>query len=66
MVGPVQSDGADARAIRSGKNASRVKVVKVKMDENQKTAVQLRVRSAPTLLLFRNGKVQATQGRHNV
>ena len=41
--------------------AGRVKVVKVEMDENQKTAMQFRVRSAPTLLLFRNGAVQATQ-----
>jgi thioredoxin 1 len=42
-------------------NAGRVKVVKVEMDKNQKTAMQFRVRSAPTLLLFRNGAVQATQ-----
>ncbi len=41
--------------------AGRVKVVKVEMDKNQKTAMQYRVRSAPTLLLFRNGAVQATQ-----
>jgi thioredoxin 1 len=41
--------------------AGRVKVVKVEMDKNQKTAMQFRVRSAPTLLLFRDGAVQATQ-----
>ncbi|HEX4479800.1 MAG TPA: thioredoxin [Rudaea sp.] len=41
--------------------AGRVKVVKVEMDKNQKTAMQFRVRAAPTLLLFRNGAVQATQ-----
>ena len=41
--------------------AGRVKVVKVEMDKNQKTAMQFRVRAAPTLLLFRNGMVQATQ-----
>ena len=41
--------------------AGRVKVVKVEMDKNQKTAMQFRVRSAPTLLLFRDGVVQATQ-----
>ena len=41
--------------------AGRLKVVKVEMDKNQKTAMQFRVRSAPTLLLFRNGAVQATQ-----
>lgn len=41
--------------------AGRVKVVKVEMDKNQKTAMAWRVRSAPTLVLFRNGNVAATQ-----
>ena len=40
--------------------AGRVKVVKVEMDKNQKTAMAWRVRSAPTLLLFHHGEVQAT------
>ena len=41
--------------------AGRLKVVKVEMDQNPKTAIACRVRSAPTLLLFKNGAVQATQ-----
>ena len=41
--------------------AGRVKVVKVEMDKNQKTAMAWRVRSAPTLLLFKNGNVCGTQ-----
>jgi thioredoxin 1 len=41
--------------------AGRVKVVKVEMDKNQQTAMAWRVRSAPTLLLFKNGTVAATQ-----
>ena len=41
--------------------AGRVKVVKVEMDKNQKTAMAWRVRSAPTLVLFNHGEVQATQ-----
>lgn len=41
--------------------AGRVKVVKVEMDSNQKTAIACHVRSAPTLLLFKDGAVQATQ-----
>jgi thioredoxin 1 len=41
--------------------AGRVKVVKVEMDKNQKTAMTWRVRSAPTLVLFNRGEVQATQ-----
>ncbi len=41
-------------------HANRVKVVKIEMDKNQKTAIAWRVRSAPTLLLFHHGAVQAT------
>ncbi|HEX6833700.1 MAG TPA: thioredoxin [Rudaea sp.] len=41
--------------------AGRVKVVKLEMDKNQKTAMAWRVRSAPTLLLFKSGAVAATQ-----
>lgn len=40
--------------------AGRAKIVKVEMDKNQKTAMAWRVRSAPTLLLFKGGAVQAT------
>jgi thioredoxin 1 len=40
--------------------AGRAKIVKVEMDKNQKTAMAWRVRSAPTLLLFKGGTVQAT------
>jgi thioredoxin 1 len=41
--------------------AGRVKVVKVEMDQNPKTAIACHVRSAPTLLLFKDGAVQATR-----
>ena len=41
--------------------AGRVKIVKVNIDENQPTAMAWRVRSAPTLMLFKNGAVAATQ-----
>jgi thioredoxin 1 len=41
--------------------AARVKVVKVEMDANPRTALACHVRSAPTLLLFKDGAVQATQ-----
>ena len=41
--------------------AGRVKVVKVQMDANPRTALAFHVRSAPTLLLFKDGAVQATQ-----
>ncbi len=45
----------------AGEYAGRVKVVKVEMDANPKTALACHVRSAPTLLLFKDGAVQATQ-----
>ena len=41
--------------------AGRITVAKVELDKNQKTAIACGVRSAPTLLLFNDGKVQATQ-----
>jgi thioredoxin 1 len=41
--------------------AGRIKVAKVELDTNQRTAIACGVRSAPTLLLFDGGKVQATQ-----
>lgn len=39
----------------------RMKVAKVEIDRNPKTALAYGVRSAPTMLLFKDGKVQATQ-----
>ena len=39
----------------------RVKVAKLEIDRNPKTALAYGVRSAPTMLLFKGGKVQATQ-----
>lgn len=45
----------------AGEYAGRVKIVKVEMDQNPKTAIACHVRSAPTLLLFKDGAVQATQ-----
>ena len=41
--------------------AGRLTIAKVELDRNQKTALACGVRSAPTLLLFKDGKVQATQ-----
>ncbi len=39
----------------------RVKVAKVDVDSNQKTAIAYNIRSIPTLMLFKDGKVAATQ-----
>ena len=39
----------------------RAKIVKVDIDQNRNTAMKYHVRSIPTLLLFKDGQVQATQ-----
>ncbi|TCP95954.1 thioredoxin [Cricetibacter osteomyelitidis] len=39
----------------------KVKIAKINIDENQQTPAQFGVRSIPTLLLFKEGKLVATQ-----
>ncbi|AWX14225.1 thioredoxin [Mergibacter septicus] len=39
----------------------KVKIVKLNIDENQKTPASLGVRSIPTLIVFKDGKAVATQ-----
>lgn len=41
--------------------AGTAKIVKINVDENQLVAGQFGVRSIPTLLLFKNGQLVATQ-----
>jgi thioredoxin 1 len=41
--------------------AGRLKVAKVNIDENQKTPMQYGIRGIPTLMVFKGGKVEATQ-----
>ena len=41
----------------AGEYEGKVKVVKVNIDENPKTPTQYDVRSIPTLLMFKDGKV---------
>jgi thioredoxin 1 len=41
--------------------AGRVKVVKINIDENQKTPMSYGIRGIPTLMMFKGGKVEATQ-----
>lgn len=41
----------------AGEYAGKVKVAKVNIDENPKTPTQYDVRSIPTLLMFKGGKV---------
>lgn len=42
-------------------HGSRVKIVKINIDENSETPSQYGVMSIPTLLLFKNGNVEATK-----
>jgi thioredoxin 1 len=41
--------------------AGRVKICKLNVDENQATPPKYGIRGIPTLMLFRNGKVEATK-----
>jgi thioredoxin 1 len=41
--------------------SGRLKVVKINIDENQKTPMTYGVRGIPTLMVFKGGKVEATQ-----
>lgn len=54
MVGPILEE----LAAEYGDN---VKIVKMNIDDNQSTPAQFGVRSIPTLLLFKEGKVVGTQ-----
>lgn len=41
--------------------AGRVKVVKVNVDNSRQTAARYSIRGIPTLMMFKDGKVEATQ-----
>ncbi len=54
MIAPIIDELADSYA-------GRVKVVKVNVDHARQTAAKFGVRGIPTLLVFKDGQVQATQ-----
>lgn len=54
MIGPMVDEIAE-------EYAGRLKVAKVNIDHNQQTPRNYAVRGVPTLMLFKDGKVQATQ-----
>jgi thioredoxin len=41
--------------------AGKLRVAKINIDQNQKTPRNYNVRGIPTLMIFKNGKVEATQ-----
>jgi thioredoxin 1 len=45
----------------AGEMAGKVKIAKVNVDENQEIAAQYGIRSIPTLMLFKGGKLAATK-----
>ena len=52
MIGPILEE-------LSEEYAETVKIMKLNIDENNNTAIKYAVRSIPTLILFKNSKVQA-------
>ena len=52
MIGPLLSELSD-------EYAETVKIIKLNVDENNNTAIKYAVRSIPTLILFKDAKVQA-------
>lgn len=54
MIGPLVDELATSYA-------GKVKVVKINIDENPNTPRQYAVRGIPTLMMFKDGKVAATQ-----
>ena len=45
----------------AGEMAGKIKIAKVNVDENQEIAAQYGIRSIPTLMIFKDGKLAATK-----
>ena len=54
MIAPLLDDVANDYA-------GRLKVVKLNIDDNQRTPASYGIRGIPTLMLFKNGNVEATK-----
>lgn len=54
MIAPLLDDVANDYA-------GRIKVVKLNIDDNQKTPASYGIRGIPTLMIFKNGQVEATK-----
>ena len=54
MIAPILDELAESYA-------GKLKIAKINIDHNQKTPRNYNVRGIPTLMIFKDGKVQATQ-----
>jgi thioredoxin 1 len=54
MIAPILDEIAD-------EYAGKIKICKVDVDSNSETAAKFNVRGIPTLLMFKNGAVEATK-----
>lgn len=54
MIAPILDDVAK-------EYAGKLKVVKVNIDENQQTPAKFGIRGIPTLMIFKNGNIEATK-----
>jgi thioredoxin 1 len=59
--GPCKAIAPALEEIANGSLGSKVKIVKLNVDENQQTAVKYGVMSIPTLMLFKNGQLASSK-----
>ncbi len=61
MVRPLQDDRSGSGRDRQETYKGKLTVAKLNIDENQETPAKHGVRGIPTLMLFKNGNVEATK-----
>lgn len=54
MIAPVLNDLA-------GQYAGKIKIAKVNVDDHKETPAKFNIRGIPTLIIFKNGKAEATK-----
>jgi thioredoxin 1 len=59
--GPCRAIAPALEEIANGALGSKVKIVKLNVDENPQTAQKYRIQSIPTLMLFKNGQMASMQ-----
>jgi thioredoxin 1 len=59
--GPCKMIAPALEEIASGALASKMKIVKLNVDENPQTAAKYNVMSIPTLMVFKNGELASRQ-----